>query len=146
MYSECGREGQFWLGFGRYLWVSRLLVFHLAIFERLTQDCQLLAEHAESFAFRAGVSFQPLVELQSPFDMHRGAFSNSGFCEVGLLAHHSDFDERRFFSPFIGSSFLPAAIDSESEFSDRSTLCGVSNFGVTGSVSSDHNKIQAMHD
>ena len=101
-FSKCGCEGQFWLGFGRQLRGSWLLVFHLTIFERLTQHGQLLAQHAESFAFCSGVSLQQLVELQSPFDMHRGAFSNSSFCEVGLLAHHSNFDERRFFSTLIG--------------------------------------------
>jgi len=145
-FLERSGESQFWLSFGGCLRVSRLLVFTLAIFERLLENRQLLAEHAESFAFCSGSSLQPLVELQPSFDMHWSSFFDSSFRKVGLLAHHANFDERRFFSPFIVSSLLPAAIDGESEFGDRSTLCGVSDFWVTGSVSSDHNKIQAMHD
>ncbi len=144
--SERAGESQFWLSFSGCLWVSWLLVFSLAILERLFENRQLLTEHAESFAFCSGAPLQPLVELQSSFHMDGHSFSNSSFGEVGLLAHDSDFYERRFFSPFVASSLLPAAVDSESEFSDRSPLCGVSDFGVTGSVSGDHNKIQAMHD
>ena len=145
-YLERGGESQFWLRFGGCLRVSWLLVFSLAIFERLIENRQLLAEHAKSFAFCSGFPFQPLVELQSTFDVHRRSFVDSSLGEVGLLAHHSNFHERRFFPPFVTSSLLPAAIDGESKFSNRSTLRGVSDFGVTGSVSSDHNKIQAVHD
>ena len=145
-FSECGREGQFRLCFGWCLRVSWFAVFRLTIFERLIENSHLLTEHAESFALGSGIPLHPLIELQSAFDVHRGSFSDASFREVGLLAHHSDFHKRRFFSPFVGSSIFPTAIDGESELSDRSTLCGVSDFGVTGSVSSDHNKIQAMHD
>lgn len=122
------------------------MAFLLAIPERLIEHSQLLPENPESFTFRSGIPFQPLVELQPTFDVHRGAFSDTSFGEVGLLAHDSDFHERRFFPPFVSSSLFPAAINGKPEFSDRSALHGVSDFGVTGSVSSDHNKVQAMHD
>lgn len=137
--SESSGESKFWLSFCGRLRVSRLFVFSLTIFERLFENRQLLTEYAESFAFCAGASFQPLVELQPSFHMDGHSFFNSRLCEIGLLAHDSDFYKRRFFSPFVSSSLLPTAIDGKSEFSNRSPLRGISNFRVTGNVSSDHN-------
>jgi hypothetical protein len=123
-----------------------LSFFELSIFEWLAQHSQLLTKDAKPFAFRAGFPFQPLVKLQSALDMHRGAFTDAGLSEVCLLSHHSDFDESGFLTPFVAAPFLPAAINCEPEFGDRRALGGVSDFRVTGRVSSDHNKIQTMHD